>query len=825
MPNRKAVKDTWKIRKFAIYVSGVGNACALAGARIRLAGGTRRLGYRIDSKMERRRFILYVILTVSSVVSVFSQNIEVGKWRTHFASGRILDMICRGEEIIGAKQNALMCWDGTDNRLYNIDKTDGLSNTGISSVAYSEIHGVVLVGYEDGTVDWVYANDAYPLRDIKDKTMSGGKTINAIEPDGRYAYAATDFGIVVLDLRKEEIKETYFIGCNNEAVEVRKAVSDNSHIYALSSQGFQYAVKDAPDLNDFNAWNYAEDSTTDLINCVNAFGKIAVCSPTDISVGNAFSGWESWGGLPCLRISSMKGYEDALLVWGEDTASGKWKTFMFDAGGRVVWSDSSTGYTEIGSVLRQDANTLWIGTVDGRMLALDRESGMKGTYEEDGPVSDDCFSLAATGKAITSARGGYSGSFAPSATEFGASVFQNDTWTCYDKTDLTAHGISAAVRSAGQMLEDPNMSGHFFISSCERGIVEIWPDGQMKWHNPENSPLENNYVNHADCRIYGMDFDAEGNLWALNALAEQSLHVLDRNGNWTNSYDLRSLGLSVERINSLLIDYWQQKWVIFGNTSLGIFKTDGASLQGLIVDLNEGNDLSTSNVFCLEEDDLGHVWIGTDRGVKVIDQHARMFENPVGNKSSIHAKTVQVPKDGYLINLLATDQVKAIAVDGGNRKWLGTASNGLYLVSDDGMEEIHHFTAENSPLLSNNIIDLAIDDRSGEVFIATDKGIISYRGTATRTEGEPKEMARAFPNPVRPGYQGLINIKGLPQNAIVKITDTRGVLIYQGQATGGQLSWDGTGMQGKRPDSGVLFVYASGEDGSQALACKIFFIR
>ena len=310
----------------------------------------------------------------------------------------------------------------------------------------------------------------------------------------------------------------------------------------------------------------------------------------------------------------------------------------------------------------------------------------------------------------------------------------------------------------------------------------------------------------------------------VNNLADKSLHVLHRNGDW-HSYDLRTLDYDVARVGDFLVDYWQHKWVTFNHSGVAVLETDGSSIKGLSVDMNYGNDLETNRVWCMVEDQLGHLWFGTDRGVKIIDQHARMFEAPRGQYTSVPVKTIKVPVDGYLMELLKDDQVTAIAVDGANRKWLGTSDNGLFLVSSDGMEELEHFTTDNSPLLSNSVSNLAINNQTGELFISNEMGLISYRGTATYTENFDKKEVKAYPNPVRPGYEGLISIKGLPNNALVKITDTKGNLIYQAKATGGQLSWNGYSLQGRKPDSGVLFVYVAGDDKSERVACKIFYVR
>lgn len=774
----------------------------------------------------RKASAIFFFFLLISPLTLLAQPLEVGQWRTHFALGSILDIFERGDEIWAVKPTGAMLWDAYEGTVDMLDRTKGLSGTGISAAAYSSIYNLVLLGYENGNIDFVYPYDVYTITDISDKITSGGKSILSIDVDGRYAYLGTSFGVVELDLAKEEIKSSYFIGKDNAYVKVESVVVNDSLIYALTDEGLKVARKGAPNLNDFNAWLALTDSSVDANECVLNGEDVFLIRDFDVCrlVGK--------GNFPVFyderdcRISTATTKDDLLVLGLFDTLSNTGKLIALDSQGTRVWTMPLPQSKEA-SAVQVVGNIISIGTTSGEMFQYEWNKGYMTGIKTTGPLSDSYFRLYYGGHSIVAVSGGYTSYFAPVTVPFELSAFdsEKEKWTLYDRFYLMEKGIPEAFSSSCKAVEVPGKPGHFFAASSHYGLLEITENGDCILYTPENSPLEYNTANQSDCRIFDLDFDAQGNLWVLNNYAEHGLHMMDADGNWRYSYDLRGLGFGMNRMNSLLIDYWQQKWILFGNADVGIFKTDGSSITGLKVDLNAGNDLLTSTVFCMIEDDLGHMWFGTDRGVKVIDQHARMFEAPVGNVSSIHAKTVQVPRDGFLINLLGTDQVKAIAVDGANRKWLGTGSNGVYLVSSDGMEEIAHFTMENSPLLSNSIIDIEVDDRTGEVFFATDKGLISYRGTATRTQGEPKGQVIAFPNPVRPDYFGYINIKGLPNNSIVKITDAQGGLIFQGKATGGQLSWDGKNMHGLRPHSGVLFVYACGEDGSQAVVCKIFYIR
>ncbi|MCM1169138.1 MAG: hypothetical protein NC324_04295, partial [Bacteroides sp.] len=721
-----------------------------------------------------------------------AEGVAVGQWRTHFAPAAITQMARRHNEIFGLMNTELMCVDKIDNRLSELNLVNGLSGTGLSSVAYSALHDILLVGYSDGRLDFVYGNnDVFTIYDIADKDLNGGKAIRHIMVEGRYAYLSMPFGVVMVDLQKQEIKETYFIGTDNSYLSVFEMASDGKYLYAATEQGLKYAEISASNLNDYAAWKTDTlFAGMEKFYCIGSFGTILVSDGRRIYEGSACTGWRLFYEVDAVlgTITAMEGSADFLAISIADTVESYSVGLILNRDGKIEYNIGN--FRTIRTFLWDEDGTFWIGLDVGDLVHYSIGAGKTDTYVLRGPGGNECFRLASSGRGLTMAAGGYDESFAPISRNFGAGYFYNESWYTYSHGNLVEGNINPNIRSVTRILEDPFVPNHLFFSSSINGLVEKTADGKWFAYDSSNSPLKNNRVNHLDCRVNDLAFDWDGNLWMVNAYSPEGLVGRMRDGTW-KSYDLRVAGNEDERPGRIMADYWGTKWIIFNNSQLSVFKTDGNSVQGLAVDLNRGNDLKTDRVFCMVEDQLGHVWIGTNRGVKVIDQHAKMFDSPIGGISSVNAKTIKVPKDGFLIELLNTSQVRAIAVDGANRKWIGTNGDGVYLVSADGMEEIHHFTTENSPLLSDNIADISVYDKTGEVFIGNDLGIIGYRGTATVTEGKPKEEARAFPNPVRPGYQGFISVRGLPQNAIVKITDARGLLIYQGKATGGQISWDG----------------------------------
>lgn len=765
-----------------------------------------------------------VFFLLGAVLAGYGQDVEVGKWRSHFAPGRVSDMAESDNRIYGLSGTVLYYFDTRDRMFSSLDRTKGLSGTGLTAMAYNPVRDVLVLAYSDGKIDLLGNAGVVSITDVSEKDYGTGKGIHAVFTEGRYAYLATDFGLVVLDLMKEEVRETYFFLENGSYRSVSDVLVHEGVFYSIVDNCLFYASTDNPALNDFSSWH--SDTCLGngtLLQLESLWGKVLLVSERNLYWGSVEDGWEILD-LPLDGKSRIfaRGDERNLIIGTYDSVSGDCGVKVWNADRAAVLSYQGKKSEMLTTALCDASGHLWTGSEKGCLTEVSMTDGIrKGRYCPNGPSYDVPYALSYNGHSVVACRGGFDASFVPVWLPFEFSCFSDNRWENFNAESCPA---LADRNSASFAVEDPLAEGHFFAASAILGLVEIGQDGEVLFYDPSNSPLELDNQIRTSCRLTSLAFDASGDLWILNTLADRSMHVLHRDGSW-NSYDLRVSGNSTDRISDLMVDYWQHKWVIFNKSSVSVYATDGDRVEGLQVNMNYGNDLQTSKVYCMVEDALGHVWFGTDRGVKIIDQHAKMFDSPNGNYTSVPVKTVKVPRDGYLMELLKDDQVTAIAVDGGNRKWLGTASGGLYLVSSDGMEELAHFTEENSPLLSNAISSLALDEKTGELFITCAKGLVSYRGTSTTTENFEKSAVRVYPNPVRPSYTGYINIKGLPNNALVKITDTKGNLIYQARAAGGQLSWDGFSLQGRKPDSGVLFVFASDDDKSQKLACKIFFVR
>ena len=401
--------------------------------------------------------------------------------------------------------------------------------------------------------------------------------------------------------------------------------------------------------------------------------------------------------------------------------------------------------------------------------------------------------------------------------------FKNNNWT-----NISAYKFAETteLRDYIRVLVDPFDSKRVYASTWGGGLVEYYDDQFVALYDTTNSSLQTSAVNSSVIRISGMAIDRNtGTLWISGSGSPDLLFAKTQAGDW-HSFKINGVGNII--LSDIAIDNSGQKWVVAPRGVGMIVFNDNGTLENLNDDQSkkitqslEGGNLASTNVFCVASDFDGEIWVGTDNGISVFYSPESAFTG-----ENFDSQQILVEQDGYVQYLLEGERVSAIAVDGANQKWIGTGSAGVFLMSADGTEQVHHFTEENSPLFSDQITSLGIDHLSGEVFIGTDKGIISYKSTATWGTNEfVSDDVYAYPNPVEPDYEGTIAIKGLVRDADVKITDAAGKVVFATTAEGGQAIWNGNNFSGSRAKTGVYLVFASNDDGKETFVTKILFIN
>jgi hypothetical protein len=382
---------------------------------------------------------------------------------------------------------------------------------------------------------------------------------------------------------------------------------------------------------------------------------------------------------------------------------------------------------------------------------------------------------------------------------------------------------------------DPDDENHCYIGSYGEGVVELKNNEFVNLFSMNNSTLESalpetDYAK-SFVRIGALAFDRNRNLWVVNVNVKNLINVLKPDGNWVSLY---YPGISyADKTDKILITSRGHKWMNIPYDNAGIFVFDD---KGTIDDTSDdtynffttlkdgqsgtGGTIAASQYLSMAEDKLGTIWVGTNLGLLKCTFPARAIENP---ELLTFTRLVR-GREGDNAYFLNGESVTAIAVDADNNKWIGTGNSGVFLINEDGSETIYDFTAENSPLLSNVIQSIAINNNTGEVFFGTDKGLVSFN-SGVKSGSAAFSNVYAFPNPVRPDFDDKVTIVGLSNNTNVKITDISGHLIYQAKVVGNQLVWNCRNISGSRVATGIYLVIASTSDASESVVTKIAVVK
>ena len=717
-----------------------------------------------------------------------------------------------------ATPGGLFYFDKTDNTINKFTRVQGLSDIGISAIAYSKSLKALLVGYVDGNLDIFQNNHITNISDIEVKAALGNKSINHIFINSTNAYISCGFGIVLLNLSKKEITDTYYIGDNGTHLEVFCVSMDDQYIYAATAEGLRKASLSDPNLINFASWSLI----TDIPNNNKKFSKVIYSAPnilalytSDLGYGdrvysNNGTGWQqvnTFSAEP--NIYSLESNLEQVIISGSNHCC------IFDNNlhetDTIYW-----GFPRY-SIIDKD-NLIWIADPNKGMIRITLPNTAN-QFIPNGPLSPKTYSVQATNNKILVLGGGIDASWNNRFFRAEMSFYENQTWS-YTYDDSIWDPLNAVF--------DPANPNHIFIASWGFGIIELLNHQVVKIYNEKNSSLQNIIPGSAYVRIGGLAIDKNNNLWATNSQVPNTVSVRKANGEW-KSLPYGNKMMNPTTIGKILITKSNIKWIILPRGG-GLFAfddrgtidnaNDDLTIKFGVSDIN-GNTIS-NYIYSMAEDLDGNIWVGTAGGPAVYYNPDAVFSN-----TNFYATQIIIPrKDGSGLGdlLLSTESITAIAIDGANRKWLGTLNSGVFLMSADGLSQVYHFTMANSPLLSNSITDIAIDPSSGEVFIGTDQGLISFRSTATQG-GDVFGKVYVFPDPVRPDFQGNIVVTGLIRDTNVKITDISGNLVFETTSLGGQAIWNGKNLDGRRVATGVYLIFCTNDDGSQTIVTKLLFIH
>lgn len=775
--------------------------------------------------MKIRIYIIILALYCFTNIIINAQT-TIGGWRTHISYTNTTQITQSKEKVYGISANSLFSVEKNEPIVETYSKVNGLNDNNIHLIKYSDINNTLFIAYKNSNIDLLHNNgNIYNVPDLYRKNMNGSKKINDIYFTEDYAYLACDFGIIKFNIKKREFIETFIIGDNGNATKVLNIEFDKNNIFALTPDNILVASTSS-NLQNYQNWmkfsnpNEHKKNTHMLIE-----NNVIYLRKEDNSLYYYINNTWTKHQTTVKNISKDNG-----KIFITDTNDQLFILTNINAENEFIAKNAINGiYDNIN-------NTIWY-IADGAIYSYNKTTDERNVFAPNGPLNNTSWRLKYSDGRIFSIPGGrWAINY---FTNGSLSFYENGIWHNFTTSYFIEH--TETINKCYDLVDiaiNPNDKTHYWIASYGLGIYEFRDDKIYKFHHCDNSGLVSIFPNgdkYNYTRTDGMTYDEKGNLWILNN-AGNLIKYIDPNG----VYHEINHSIIVETPQDIIINNknQSQKLILIprytgSNTSLLYVFDDNETLNNT----NDDKSISLTKVYdqdnkelnfsgstllrTITQDKNGVIWIGTTEGIFLINDLNKIFDN------DFRVYRIKIPRNdgtGLADYLLGTEEIKAIAVDGANRKWIGTATSGLYLVSEDGLETIHHFTSENSPLLSNAIQSIAINDKTGEVFIGTGNGLISYQSDAIEG-GDKFENVRAYPNPVRPEYTGIITIIGLVADTRVTITDINGNLIYETISNGGAATWNGCNKNGERVATGVYFAHCISADGKQKHIAKILIVK
>ncbi|MDN5203336.1 T9SS type A sorting domain-containing protein [Fulvivirgaceae bacterium BMA10] len=746
-----------------------------------------------------------------SVKGFPQDNIPIGSWRSHFSFETATNLALVGQRVYCAAENGFFFLDREENSTTKLSKIDGFSDVAISSLEYDLETNTLIIAYESGNIDLLVDNEITNFNIIKNANLSGSKRINDIFFAGDFAYLATDFGVAVFDPNKIEIRETYSnIGPNGTEARVYSITTYQDSLFLATDLGVMASSLD-PTVNrlDFNNWklfSMSEGIPETSITAIESRDN-AIYAGIDADGIYRYDG-SNWAKLSFTidePIISINRSQDELLVSLE--------TQLLILNENNVFSSVNDPLIELPVAAFKDSNgELWVADRTNGLIS--NHNGQFQIFKPNGPFSDQAWTLESFDEKVMAVSGGIDENGNPQNNENGFYVFEKGTWTNYNSTGKDGSVMIPQVRDLNSIAYD-RINRKTYFASFGYGILEWDQENNFRLidENTQGSTLINNNPPDRFTQIAGLALDDENNLWIGNNATTNFLHALSSDNSWSG-FTISTPSFRFPR--QILVPYSGNKWIrLDPNEGGGILVFDDQNNTFKHLNRNQGQGrLPSAIVTDIVEDLDQRVWIGTSEGVVFFQTSFDIIE-----ASSIDDAIRPVFENRFL---LIDEFITSLAVDGGNRKWIGTR-DGLWLFGESGESLIFRFTEENSPLPSNNIVDIAIESKSGEIFIATDKGLVSFRSTASKGEITHSDV-KVFPNPVNKDFTGYVGISGLANNATVKITDISGKLVYETRAQGGTATWDVLDYQRKRASTGVYLILSSTPDGTETYIGKIAVI-
>ncbi len=771
---------------------------------------------------------LLIYFFLASFHSILFTQIRTGEWRFHSSTREAIDVEATENQIFTAYKNGLSILDVSEKRHSLYNALNKLSDIEITCLFHDDLDNSLYIGYANGNIDKLKNDIIYNIPALKLAQVPNSKRINRFEKNGSFVYAACDFAILKLDPLKNEVKDTYYP--TNSLEKISDLCFSADTIFALTPSKLLSGIINNPALTDQSQWSidnrlqqvsgstFTEIEILDsdlivLIKLSGSFGDVVVklAQPSNVTISSF-----PWAA----KINSIKVLDDTSFVIN---AQGGYS--LHDENLNQISLYATGTFNQEFLVRNSSKNTTGIWIADQKLglicfpfdyLSFDRFpiEGVQNTFQ---------YSIDSQDGKIAIASGYLVGRF-PAYSKNGIHFFEDEKWSFTDMYEQPCW--------EGQNIWDildvsinPKNLNEYAVCTQSDVPVTILSSTEGEIYADTNSTLEMSAAGSGSYLVSDVCFDEQGNLWCLNGYTERPLNVRTTNGDWYN-FDLGTAAKN-KFTKKMIVDFDGNIWSATDNAGLFGYNYNN-TLTNTVDDkriqiktgVNSG-DLPSDNITAIAADFDGEIWIGTDAGFAILYNGSNSFNAAAGEYD---AQRVKVKFEGNVEYVLGSTHITDIEVDGGNRKWIATANAGILLLSSDGSEIIEQHTTDNSPLISDVIYDIKLDQTTGELFIITDKGLVSYRTNATYEDPEYTSTT-VFPNPVRPTYFGPVTIQGIRYNSDVKITDVAGNLVYKTVSNGGTASWDCKNLNGERVATGVYLIWTGMNEGKGKKVGKVLVVN
>lgn len=737
-------------------------------------------------------FIGYWLLTLQ----VIAQAPPIGSWRVHHSYAGTIQVV-KGDKIYTATPEAIFSTNKTGQFEY-YNKLTGLSDASIATIQWDSETEQLVVAYTNNNIDVIKGGLVKNIYDLV--RTSRIQKINSIYCEKGMAYVNTNIGVVVIDLFKYEIKESWILGSSGNILEVFSLTKGSGNWYAATQNGIYTTPITNTNIEDAKSWTVFYNAANSLpVKKISSTPTGLIIEKNDSLLLIQPATTTTLFYKASEQIKAWQFTEQKITIATTDKQTSKARVHQFTIGNAtgLIFEQPDTFINPNDCIFSN--GIIWLSDSVTGLIQLDLSSNSFVKMIPGGPGGQITTALLASSTGILTA----------SNTKKGWAILENGKWQAQKGLDSVTGVQSIAIN---------HLDNSIWLTTSELGVAK-WQNNKVQLFNPRNSSLMGTTNN--SCFTSGVVADSKGNSWVSNTGTTKSIHVYQPDGKWTgftNPFGMTDVG-------TLEIDDIGQIWGTTKNANGLLVYNPGSSLTSSTDDrwkqykagTGIGN-LPSNQVNCAAKDKNGFIWVGTDRGIGIIQCVENVF-----TAAGCDALLPVVQQDRFAGLLFKDENVQTIAVDGADRKWVGT-KNGVWLISTTGEKVIYRFSSSNSPLPGNDVSKISIDPLSGEVFMATNNGLCSFRSTATEAVTTQQKLL-VFPNPVPPGYSGSIAIRGLTNNALVKITNLYGALVFQTRALGGQAIWDGKNTNGTKVASGVYLVICRDDSGTEKIASKITIVQ